>query len=345
MLTYCLRLMIFDENSGIDPALLEVNAGGFSGQTPASMPDGVNENMGSIDAYLPEGTGQSEASDRQPTEAGDGSSNVGLATEEAQSSLQEEPLMEQQERARARKLPQSFPTDLQQRKSRAPRDDTIALYLEAEGRKCDSFGLRSPADTYYTEHIESELMKCADLRNVKISQRILLCIGSTDSLVLLRDAIQGWRSGAMSWPVLPLQSLRGAELFKIIESNAQDIAYRLIQQRYYTLALFEKCGGADTPFTTGFVSMENNGDPGSRRSGNPLHNIEADLSKRLLNEIAPGLDPGSPAYIHKLNVIKSYRTRGRRYRKLAVTFGPGILALIPSTDQLTQDTMGVTESE
>ncbi|OJZ79641.1 hypothetical protein ASPFODRAFT_54875 [Aspergillus luchuensis CBS 106.47] len=62
------------------------------------------------------------------------------------------------------------------------------------------------------------------------------------------------------------------------------------------------------------------------------------------NGIAPGFESESPVYKHKLDHIKSRRIRGKGYPTLFTHFGPGILALIPSTDQPGQNRIGLSEN-
>ncbi|RDH26222.1 hypothetical protein BDQ94DRAFT_179235 [Aspergillus welwitschiae] len=141
----------------------------------------------------------------------------------------------------------------------------------------------------------------------------------------------------------PAESLRDWA-FTLIESDAQDIAYRIVLHRYYTMALFHRCSRASAPSTSGFLAMNNNGDCHNRRPGNSLYNSEADMAKRILKEVAPGFEPESPVYKHKFDHIQSRRIRGKGYHTLSTHSGPGILALIPSTDQLGQNRIGLSEN-
>ncbi|PYH28118.1 uncharacterized protein BO87DRAFT_243531 [Aspergillus neoniger CBS 115656] len=110
------------------------------------------------------------------------------------------------------------------------------------------------------------------------------------------------------------------------------------------MALFHKCSRASAPSTSGFLAMNNNGDCHNRRPGNSLYNPEADIAKITLKENAPGIKSESPVYKHKLNHIKSHRIQGKGYPTLFTYFSPGILALIPSTDQPGQNRIGLYEN-
>lgn len=140
------------------------------------------------------------------------------------------------------------------------------------------------------------------------------------------------------------KSLSETGAFTLIESDAQDIAYRIRLQRYHTMALYHKRSRASAPSKSGFLAMNNNEDCDNRKPGNSLYKSEADMAKRILKGIAPGFESESPVYKHKLDHIKSRRIRGKGYPTLFTYFGPGILALIPSTDQPGQNRIGLSEN-
>ena len=226
-----------------------------------------------------------------------------------------------------------------------PRHEQVSLYLERERHRCRSWGFGLPEDSYFSERIQTELTQLPDSRKANLSQRFVLCISSPQSVVLLRDAIRSWRSGTRAQPPRLLGSLTPSEVFGLIERSSQDIAYSVILQRYYILDLFQKCGGDCTPLTTGFVPVTGSQDVLARGRGNPLHSIEADVSAKMLREVFPYLDKGSPEYKQKAEVMKTLRTRGRRYQALARSFGEGILALIPWPGQLGQASIALSENE
>ncbi|OJZ79997.1 hypothetical protein ASPFODRAFT_38441 [Aspergillus luchuensis CBS 106.47] len=202
-------------------------------------------------------------------------------------------------------------SSMQKEHSRMRGDDRLAAYLETEIRKCGSNGLALPDGNFL--------------------------YGRFYSTLAIRKSL----------PVdtAPAESLRDWA-FRLIESDAQDIAYRIRLQRYHTMALYHKRSRASAQSTSGFLAMNNNGDFDSRKPGNCLYKSEADMAKRILKEVAPGFfEPESPVYKHKLDHIKSRRIRCKGYPTLFTHFGPGILALIPSTDQPDQNRIGLSENE
>ncbi|PYH78047.1 hypothetical protein BO82DRAFT_343412 [Aspergillus uvarum CBS 121591] len=233
-------------------------------------------------------------------------------------------------------------TNMPTKKRPQKEDSRLTAYLECEESRCADLDWPFPTETYYTENIQVALRSQAKSRNLITCQRLILCVGSAESLITLREAIRFWREDANQSLGLPLQALTASDLLGLIESNAETISYHLILQRYYILELFQKSGGADTPSCTGFLVVDYDGNNVNRRPGNPVHSMDTDVSKRILQEVEPLLDGNSPEYKHRLETIKSLRALGMKYHTLTSNFGPGILALIPSSEHIGQ--IGVTIS-
>ncbi|RAH43520.1 uncharacterized protein BO95DRAFT_368468 [Aspergillus brunneoviolaceus CBS 621.78] len=239
-------------------------------------------------------------------------------------------------------MPQDSDTNMPTKKRPQKEDSRLRAYLECEESRCANHGLPLPHETYYTENIQATLRRQAKSRNLITCQRLILCVGSAESLITLREAIKFWREKTIQSLGLPLQALTARDLLRLIESNAETISYHLVLQRYYILELFKKSGGTATPSCTGFLAVDYHGINLSRKPGNPVHSMDADVSKRILQEVEPLLDGNSPQYKNRLETIKTLRALGMKYHILTSNFGPGILALIPSSEQVGQ--IGVTIS-
>ncbi|RAL15893.1 uncharacterized protein BO97DRAFT_362103 [Aspergillus homomorphus CBS 101889] len=331
-----------DDKNGIDPKLVQLEIP--SELDAIGMPDAMAEIGMEIDDSWPRSISghDYELSASVIMGAGDDQSLPDTPAIQAQETPSAEVSHLSSSRGKEN-VPQDFSTDMPTIRTSQREDSRLTTYLQCEERRCAAHRLPLPTETYYTKDIQADIESRAGPRNLAICQRLLLCVGGAESLIQLQEAIKSWRAGTTTSLVRPLQTLTESELFRLIEINAQNICYQLIQRRYYIWALFLKSGGADVPSSTGFVAYNTEGV--SRKPGNPVHSMDTAVSKRILQEVAPSLDEMSPEYRRKLDSIKVLRALGRKYYTLTSNFGPGILALIPSTDQLGGNNVTISGSD
>lgn len=218
----------------------------------------------------------------------------------------------------------------------------VARFIDTETTKCKAAGLPSPEESYYTADTQAQILGLAHDRSIENARKLLLYMGSSQSVAALQAAIQSWRTQANieSWQLS--RSLSKPETFKIIEGINRDIVCLNLIRRYHVLHLFEECGGCETPSSVGYVQFSNTI---SRNLGNPRNNAEAEVAKAMMNEIFPHLQPGTQEYTEKATAVKSLRQLGRRFHILTTHFGRGILALLPYHDLPGQpDCFGISDN-
>ncbi|KAB8246770.1 hypothetical protein BDV35DRAFT_380349 [Aspergillus flavus] len=213
-------------------------------------------------------------------------------------------------------------------------NDQVAAYLN----------LQTPQESYFTVEVESRLLKACNNRSVEVAKKLLLCIGSSQSILSLQDAIQSWRTGTyIRFLQMPHCSSK-ADTFDIISKMSQGIACLYLFRRYHIVRLFEKCGGFETPSVSRFVAVPVNNSAVLKRPGNPLKNAETELNIAMMKEVLPHLKPGTSEYEEEYNCVNNLRLLARRYRTLQARFGQGILALIPNPDQSRHTGLGISET-
>jgi hypothetical protein len=217
------------------------------------------------------------------------------------------------------------------RRSQRSTNDRLEPFLARESEKCRDLRTAAPEESYYTLDIQMEIAKLVKDTSTELPRKLLLCVATSQSVVILKKAILGWRTqtGIIPWQLS--KSASKAEAFQIIENMNQDMMCLSLLRRYYILRLFGDCGGCDTPSFTGFVSVRGNGVL-SRKRGNPFNNAENDLTTVMMKEIFPDLQPGTHEYGDKRGAVNFYRKLGRKFHMLTSSFGKGILALMPYYD-------------
>ncbi|KAB8239917.1 hypothetical protein BDV35DRAFT_399136 [Aspergillus flavus] len=188
------------------------------------------------------------------------------------------------------------------------------------------------------------IVKLVKDTSTELPIKLLLCVATSQSVVVLKKAILGWRTqtGIASWQLS--KSASKAEAFQIIENMNQNMMCSALLRRYYILRLFEDCRGCDMPSLTGFVSVRGNGVP-SRKRGNPLNNAEKDLTTAMMKEMFPALRPGTQEYDNKRGAVNFYRKLGRKFHMLTSSFGKGILALMPYYDLPGEPDMSISDNQ
>ncbi|KAB8199472.1 hypothetical protein BDV34DRAFT_206706 [Aspergillus parasiticus] len=222
--------------------------------------------------------------------------------------------------------------------------DQVAAYLVREAIKCKAQNLQTPQESYFTVEVESRLLKACNNRSVEVAKKLLLCIGSSQSILSLQDAIQSWRTGTDIRFLQMSHCSSKADTFDIISKMSQVIACLYLFRRYHIVRLFEKCGGCETPSVSRFVAVAVNNSAVLKRPGNPLKNAETELNVAMMKEVLPHLKPGTSEYEEEYNSVNNLRLLARRYSTLQNRFGPGILALIPNPDQSRHTGLGISES-
>ncbi|KAF4244382.1 hypothetical protein CNMCM8980_010194 [Aspergillus fumigatiaffinis] len=235
-----------------------------------------------------------------------------------------------------RRPAESAPCETQGSKAKVRRsqrftNDRLGPFLTRESEKCSLLRIAAPEESYYAPDIQMEIAKLVKDTSTELPKKLLLCVATSQSVVLLKKGILGWRTQTGIAPWQLSKSASKAEAFQIIENMNQDMMCLSLLRRYYILRLFEDCRGCDTPSFAGFVSVQGNGVL-SRKRGNPLNNAENDLTTAMMKEIFPALKPGTQEYDDKRGAVNFYRKLGRKFHMLTSSFGKGILALMPYYD-------------
>ncbi|KAL4860680.1 hypothetical protein BDV12DRAFT_208957 [Aspergillus spectabilis] len=204
--------------------------------------------------------------------------------------------------------------------------EEIASFVTHEREKCIATNTPLPEVSYFTSETQKQLSKLPDL-----ATKLILGIANAQSLVILRQAIQSWRSEPDITLLKSGISLSKAARFNIIRSIDRETAFLNIIKRYHILELFKQCGGHETPSCSGFVLVQ--GKPTTtKKSGNPHNIAETEVTASILREIHPELELASVDYKPTLDSLKYYRQLGRKFHAITTQFGRGILALLPTGD-------------
>ncbi|KAE8322577.1 hypothetical protein BDV39DRAFT_196581 [Aspergillus sergii] len=168
-------------------------------------------------------------------------------------------------------------------------------FLEEETMKCQAKSIRTPRDWYFSAKVEIAIQKAGLKQYDDLAKRLILASGSSLSVLVLKEAMQTWRSRADQLRLQISTHSSKADTYTNIRLIDQRITGLNLFRRYHISYLFRTCA--------------------------------------MMAQVLPGLEPGSQDYKTGYKHVGSLRLLARRFRILQEQFGDGILALIPYPQQ------------
>ncbi|PIG85583.1 hypothetical protein AARAC_007334 [Aspergillus arachidicola] len=193
--------------------------------------------------------------------------------------------------------------------------NSMVSFLEEETMKCQAKSLRTPREWYFSAEVEIGIQKAGLKHSL--------------SVLVLKEAMQTWRSRTDQLHLQISTHSSKADTYTNICRINQTITGLNLFRRYHISYLFKTCGGCEIPSLSGFVATPAYNASGIKRAGNPLKIAESELTKAMMKQVLPGLEPGSPDYEKGYKDVGNLRLLARRFHILQERFGNGILALIP----------------
>ncbi|KAE8311330.1 hypothetical protein BDV41DRAFT_589820 [Aspergillus transmontanensis] len=169
--------------------------------------------------------------------------------------------------------------------------DPMVSFLEEETMKCQAKSIRTPREWYFSAEVEIAIQKASLKQYGYLLKRLILASGSSLSVLVLKEAMQTWRSRTDQLHLQISTHSSEADTYTNICHIDQTITGLNLFRRYHISYLFKTCA--------------------------------------MMKQVLPGLEPGSPDYKKRYRHVNSLRLLARRFRILQEQFGDGILALIP----------------
>lgn len=205
----------------------------------------------------------------------------------------------------------------------------IVSFLKEETMKCQARSIRTPREWYFSAEIEIAIQEAGLKQYDDVLKRLILASGSSLSVLVLKEAMQTWRSRTDQLHLQISTHSSKADTYTNICRIDQTITGLNLFRRYHISYLFKTCGGCEIPSLSGFVATPAYNASAIKRAGNPLKIAESELTTAMMKQVLPGLEPGSPEYKKGYNHVRNLRLLARRFHILQERFGNGILALIP----------------
>jgi hypothetical protein len=87
------------------------------------------------------------------------------------------------------------------RRSQCLTNNQLEPFLTCESKKYSVLGITAPEESYYAPDIQMEIVKLVKDTSTELPKKLLLCVATSQSVVLLKKAILGWQTqtGIASW--------------------------------------------------------------------------------------------------------------------------------------------------
>ncbi|KAB8214698.1 hypothetical protein BDV33DRAFT_195859 [Aspergillus novoparasiticus] len=167
----------------------------------------------------------------------------------------------------------------------------VVSLLEEETMKCQAKSIRTPREWYFSAEVERAIQKAGLKQYDDLLKRLILASGSSLSVLVLKEAMQTWRSRTDQLHLQISTHSSKADTYTNICRIDQTITGLNLFRRYHISYLFKTCA--------------------------------------MMKQVLPGLEPGSPDYKKGYKDVGNLRLLARRFHILQERFGNGILALIP----------------
>ncbi|RAK98155.1 uncharacterized protein BO80DRAFT_480584 [Aspergillus ibericus CBS 121593] len=207
-------------------------------------------------------------------------------------------------------------------------DSTLREFLNKERMKCSAQHLPPPEETYFTPEIHNAL-RSPTHESIKPLLPLLITMGSPDAIVSLRGMICNIRAQPSCHSCRLQDGLSPARRYSLIEQLEHSASTMQLMKWYHIYELFRECGGPDTVSSSGYANSTPASFPiGQKCLGNPVHHGDANVSKTMMKDIFPDMDPSTDEYKKQFRRIQKLRKLGQRLHALIDKFGKGILGLM-----------------
>lgn len=231
-------------------------------------------------------------------------------------------------------------------------DETISIALEPlislERKKHGRLEFHFPEDHINKEQIRDSLMRFGLNSHVNVLRCFAFTIGGCESIVVLKDILQAYRSSGYEYLSESTQKIPNVRRLEIIRSLSRDEAYLSLLRKCHIHQLFIENTGAFRNASDRFLvsTIENTASRAKGSFGNPLNVAEAEITKAMMKEIYPSVSLNSSDYNARYREITRLRRLGRRLDILVSIFGLGILGLLPLSkgDSITKLASSITDN-
>ncbi|XTI88220.1 hypothetical protein V2W45_1237018 [Cenococcum geophilum] len=259
--------------------------------------------------------------------------NAHTQSQDSSSILQEVQAVDSQHRERKtsnRQESSGRDSSLQEPVRLHPNETLLEQLIAHERRKFENQGRQ---DSFIFSLTQESISGLGAERHSWTLRVFFFAVASSHSMLTLRDILRACRDRTTGDLSEPMQGLSTAKRLEFIEHLEGNLAYFSLLRRCHILKLFMDNFDPSRQAEGGFIvqTQQSISNTGRKKSGNPSHVAHSEMTKSMIQEIYPELQPNTPGYQTKYRSVSELRKLGKRLHFLTTTFGYGILGLLPST--------------
>ncbi|CAO1601908.1 hypothetical protein XANCAGTX0491_005546 [Xanthoria calcicola] len=204
-----------------------------------------------------------------------------------------------------------------------------ACILEGK-RRYDSLGY-DDTNLLGSEQAKRLLASVSSDKQVLALRSLLVAVGGCDSLMSLKNILQAYRESHKSNSPAHANISSNAERVEIIKRLGEKAAYCTFLRYCHIHKLFVDNSKLRRNTTDNFINSNATSiaAQSSRGRGNPVTAMEAKITKSMMQEVYPHIEPTHSHYQSRYREMTSWRRAGRRLEQLVSGFNHGVLGLLP----------------
>ncbi|KAL8706066.1 MAG: hypothetical protein Q9201_000859 [Fulgogasparrea decipioides] len=205
-------------------------------------------------------------------------------------------------------------------------------HILQEKRRCEAEGYHY-VDLLSNEEAENLLTSVSSEKQALILRSFLAALGGCDSLISLKHILQAYRESHQSNPPSHVHISSNVQRVEVIKRLGGKAAYCTFLKYCHIHKLFVENLRLHSNASDKFINSNaaNIAAQSSRGRGNPVTSKEAQITKSMMQELYPDIQPTHFRYNSLYREISDWRKAGRRLERLVSEFDYGILGLLPLT--------------
>ncbi|KAL9594966.1 MAG: hypothetical protein Q9179_005172 [Wetmoreana sp. 5 TL-2023] len=206
----------------------------------------------------------------------------------------------------------------------------ISVCILKGKRRCESLGY-GDTNLLGSEQAKRLLASVSSDKQVLVLRSLLVAVGGCDSLMSLKNILQAYRESHKFNSPAHANISSNVQRVEMIKRLGEKAAYCTFLRYCHIHKLFVDNSKLRRNATDNFINSNATSiaAQSSRGRGNPVTAMEAKITKSMMQEVYPHIEPTHSHYQSRYREITSWRRAGRRLEQLVSGFNHGVLGLLP----------------
>ena len=201
-------------------------------------------------------------------------------------------------------------------------------YISQHRKKYENLGIPCPGDYIDSVETKNHLISFGLESHTYILQVFSFTIGGHESIIGLKNILRVYRNPEISSLQIEQEVSNAKRVQAIKRLETKEAHINLLKRCHIHQLYVDNADPLVNPCDNFIVSTVTS-IPQRKQTGNPRNAAESKVTKSMVVEAYPNIQPDSRDYGQKYREISLLRKNGRRLALLVSKFGKGILGLLP----------------